>query len=219
MDMITKKYLEQNLNTPLKTLLKKMQEESFKSTYFGIPTIKSPLDFWIYMEIIHEIRPDVIIEIGNFKGGHALALAHALDNIGNGRIIGIDINHDDVSSVVKKHLRVQLMTGDACKSFPKVKSSIKEGEKVLIIEDSSHTYENTLDVLRTYNSLVTKGSYFIVEDGIINHGVDFPHEFKSGGPYEAIETFMKENDSFIIDRSKERFIITWNPKGYLKKIK
>jgi len=152
-------------------------------------------------------------------GGGTLALAHILDNIGSGRVIGLDINHDDVPLIVKEHPRIQLIRGDACGSFPKVKNLININEKVLIIEDSSHTYENTLNVLRTYNSLVSKGSYFIVEDSNINHGLDFPNEFLSGGSYEAIEEFVKENDDFIIDRTKERFVITWNPKGYLKKIK
>ena len=176
------------------------------------------MDFWIYMEIMYEIKPDVVIEIGTLKGGHTLALAHILDNIGKGRVIGLDINHDEVPLTVKKHPRIQLITGDACQSFSKVKSLIKQGEIVLIIEDSSHTYENTLNVLRTYNSLVSKGSYFIVEDSIIHHGLDFPGKFLSGGPYEAIEVFTKENNNFVIDRAKERFVITWNPKGYLRKV-
>jgi len=215
-----KKFLENNLQTSVKTLIKMMQCVIWaKNKYFGIPTGKSPEDFWVYMEIIYELQPDIIIEIGNFMGGSTLALAHILDNIGKGRIIGLDINHNDVPLTVKKHPRIRLITGDACELFPTVRDLITTGEKVLIIEDSSHTYKNTINVLRTYNSLVSKGSYFIVEDTIVNHGLDFPGEFLSGGPYEAVETFMKENDNFIIDRSREKFIITWNPRGYLKKIK
>lgn len=87
------------------------------------------------------------------------------------------------------------------------------------LQHSTHSYENTLNVLRTYNSLVSKGSCFIVEDSNINHDLVFPNEFRSGGPYEAIEEFVNENDDFIVDRTRERFVITWNPKGYLKKIK
>ena len=39
------------------------------------------------------------------------------------------------------------------------------------------------------------------------------------GPYEAIEAFTAENDDFVIDRDRERFLITWNPKGYLQRVK
>ena len=62
-------YLEQNLNIKLKHVLQLLEKETYNSTYFGIPTLKLPLDFWIYQELIYELQPDVIIEIGNFKGG------------------------------------------------------------------------------------------------------------------------------------------------------
>ena len=211
-----KKYVEQNRNTPLKLLLEYFQKETLKSTYFGIETWKFPIDFWIYTELVYEILPDVIIEIGNYKGGSALALAHMLDNIGKGRIIGLDINHDKIPLIVKNHPRITLITGDACASANKVKRIVKEGERVLIIEDSAHTYSNTLNVLRTFGSLVSKGSYFIVEDSICHHGLNVG---PNPGPYEAIESFLKENKNFISDREKERFLVTWNPKGYLKKIR
>jgi cephalosporin hydroxylase len=37
------------------------------------------------------------------------------------------------------------------------------------------------------------------------------------GPYEAVETFLRENNQFEADRGKESFVITWNPKGYLRR--
>jgi len=85
----------------------------------------------------------------------------------------------------------------------------------LVIEDSSHTYDNTLNVLNTYSELIKPGDYFIVEDGICHHGLSIGPK---PGPYEAIETFVNsETSDFKIDRSKESFLITWNPKGYLKR--
>ena len=42
--------------------------------------------------------------------------------------------------------------------------------------------------------------------------------FFEPGPYEAIEKFTEENKNFEIDREKESYLITWNPKGYLKRI-
>ncbi len=210
------KHMEENLDISLKDLIMHLQKESFKSTYFGVKAIKSPLDFWVYHELIYEIKPDIIIEIGNYKGGHTLALAHILDNLKNeGKVIGLDINHEGVPPIVKQHPKITLITGDACKNFQKVKDMIKNTDKVLILEDSAHTYENTLNILKTFNSLVTKGSWFIVEDSICHHGLDCG---PNPGPYEAIEDFIKENKNFEIDRLKERFLLTWNPKGYLRRI-
>ena len=85
---------------------------------------------------------------------------------------------------------------------------------VLVIEDSAHTYENTLQVLNLYSCFTKPGDYFIVEDSICHHGLDLGPK---PGPYEAIEEFVSKNNDFIIDRKKESFLITWNPKGFLKR--
>jgi len=209
-------FLEQNHDTSLKNVLELLEKETYNTTYFGIPTIKLPLDFWVYQEIIFKLKPDIIIEIGNYKGGHILALAHILDNIGKGKIIGIDIDQKSIPSIVKKHPRIKLIEGDACESFNKVKSLCKPKQIIMIIEDSSHSYDNTLNILRKYSSLVSLNSYFIVEDSICHHGLDIG---PNPGPYEAIIDFIRENHQFIIDRSKEKFLITWNIKGYLKRKK
>ncbi|MFA7485704.1 MAG: CmcI family methyltransferase, partial [Phycisphaerae bacterium] len=156
--------VEEHLDMPLKDVLQIMQRGVKKKTsYFGIKTLKNPLDFWVYQQIIYEIKPDVIIEIGNLAGGSALALAHFLDNMQKGRIIAVDIDHSLIDAKTKQHPRITLVTADAVASFETVKPMINEGEKVLIIEDSAHTYDNTLCVLEKFSSLVSVGSYFIIE--------------------------------------------------------
>lgn len=185
-----------------------------ETKYFGVTTYKNPLDAWVYQEIIFETQPDVIVEIGNKFGGSALMMAHWLDQIGNGKIIGVDRNHSRVPAIVREHPRITLIDGDGCDSFEAVQRLIEPHEWVMVIEDSSHTYENTLNVLRRYAKLVTPGNYFIVEDSIMNHGLK--RQIKRG-PYEAIETFLKENPYFVSDRERER-VVTWNPNGYLKRL-
>lgn len=178
-------------------------------------TQKFPLDAWIYQEILAEIEPDVIVEIGNFQGGGTLFLANMLDLIHKGRIIAIDI---DQSKIDFTHPRITWITGDANSPdvLMKVKSRVKPDEKVIVIEDSSHTYENTLSVLRNYAKLVSVGSYFIVEDGIIRYPfVEGPKP----GPYEATHQFLAENSDFAIDKKREKFRLTYNPDGYLLRVK
>lgn len=210
-------YLETSLDTPLREILPVMQERIVKhTTYFGVPALKNPLDFWIYQELLHAQRPDVVIEIGNCFGGSTLALAHLCDLLGHGRVIGLDILHDQIPALVRQHPRITLLEGDACAMFPQVREMIAPTENVLVIEDSSHTYENTLNVLRTFHSLIPVGGYFVVEDGICYHGLDLGPK---PGPYEAIESFVAEQPNFVIDRSREDFLITWNPKGFLQRIR
>jgi len=209
--------MEENLNMPMRQVLNIIQNRIMsKSTYFGVRAAKCPLDSWIYQEIIFETKPDIIIEIGNLYGGGTLALAHACDILGKGRVIGLDIDHSKIAPAVREHPRITLMHGDACGIFALVKKKISQNDTVLVIEDSSHTYENTLMVLQTYSQLIKPGQYIIVEDSICHHGLDVG---TAPGPYEAIEEFVAENRDFIIDRAKEEFLITWNPKGYLKRIR
>jgi cephalosporin hydroxylase len=208
--------MEDTLNLPIQNLLQIMQERIVKkTTYFGVRTLKGPIDYWVYQEIIYEQKPDFIIEIGNRFGGSTLALAHLCDLMRQGQVIGLDITHEDIHLKVIEHPRITLFEGDACLSFEKVRELVPLGANVLVIEDSAHTFENTLNVLNTFSPLVLKGGYFIVEDGICHHGLGVG---PNPGPYEAIEAFINQNSHFEIDREREAFFITWNPKGYLRRI-
>ncbi len=209
--------MEENLDLPLSEVLPIIQKRIMTTTsYHGVKTLKNPMDYWVYQELIYQIQPDVIVEVGNNWGGSTLALAHQLDLLGKGRVIGIDIEQSKIPAIVRNHPRITLIESPAVEAFPAVKELIAKDERVLVIEDSSHTYENTLNVLRLYNEFIHKGDYFIVEDTICHHGLDVG---PNPGPYEAVEAFIEENDQYVIDRSIESFLITWNPKGFLQKVK
>jgi cephalosporin hydroxylase len=60
------------------------------------------------------------------------------------------------------------------------------------------------------------GSYMIVEDSNVNGHPVFPDH--GPGPMEALDEFMKSSTNFEIDKSREKHLITFNPKGYLKRI-
>ncbi len=213
-----RRVLEDQLDLPLRELLKLMQKGMMQqSTYFGVQAWKCPTDFWIYQEILFETRPDVIIEIGCNRGGGTLALHHLCRNLGCGRVIGIDISLDKLASSVRETPGIEFIEADASQCFDEVRALVKPGERVMIIEDSSHSYENTLSLLQQYSALVQVGDYFIVEDSICDHGLVMS-EPPNRGPYEAIEAFIASNSDWVIDRDRERFLITWNPKGFLQRV-
>lgn len=208
-------YMEDLLDMPLRHALSIIQECLIhKTTYFGVGAQKNPMDAWVYQQILYETMPDVIIEIGTAYGGGTLYLAHLCDLLGKGRVIGLDLSHQNVPEIVRQHPRISLVEGDACQNFNAVEKMISNDDRILVIEDSSHTYDNTLSVLRLYSRLIKPGDYFIVEDSICHHGL---FAGPNPGPYEAIETFVTENKDFEIDRTREHFFITWNPKGYLRR--
>jgi cephalosporin hydroxylase len=209
-------YIEDALSKTLGEVLEIIQARiATDSTYFGIPCLRSPMDFWIYQEIIFTLKPDVIVEIGNHYGGSALSMAHLCDHLDNGQVIAVDIDHSRVVQIAKEHPRISFITGDACEVFDEVAEKCSKAASVMVIEDSSHEYQNTLNVLIKYSQLVTVGSYLIVEDSICHHGLNIG---PNPGPYEAISDFMIKNKHFHPDRKKEGFLITWNPKGYLKRV-
>ena len=220
-ERVVSRQLEDNLDQPLRNILSVFQAEIDNTSYCGIASAKNPLDFWTYQEIISQTKPAFIIDIGCGWGGTTLAFAHLCDGMGIGQIIAIDVR-DILPVRVRNHPRITFIKGDACAVFDQVKSIVGES-KVFIIEDASHVYEDTLNILRLYTTLL-KGSsykkmfscdYMVVEDTINCDGM------VEGGPrpgsLKAVEDFIKENTDFVHDRSRERFMITWNPKGFIRR--
>ena len=188
-------------------------------TWMGIPTLKNVLDLWVYQELIVKIKPDWIIEMGSFQGGSTLYLAQLLENIGHGRVLSIDIDHSQFKTV---HPRITMLTGST-QDAGVIKQVYQEcgDKKVMIIHDADHTKSMVLADLHSYADLVSKDSYFIVEDGIVDlfaQGTLLGDVMGGPGPLPAIREFIVADQRFVIDRQCERYLLTYNPNGYLKKI-
>jgi cephalosporin hydroxylase len=190
----------------------KRHKRTHNNTYWmGIHAIKPPGDLWVYQEIIYEKKPDVIIECGTKNGGTSLYMANICDIVGTGRVISIDIKERDVP----KHPRITYLIGDTAseESLKKAKTLIKQGDRVMVILDSDHSFEHVNRELAAYASLVTPGQYLIVEDSVVNGNPVF--EDFGPGPMESIEKFLPEHPEFTSDRSREKFWVTYSPKGFL----
>ena len=193
----------------------KLRETWVDTFWLGVPILKCPLDLWIYQEIIFEKRPDVIIESGTASGGSALFLASMCDLVNNGKVITIDIEDREDRP---QHERIVYLLGSSISKeiVSQVKGLISDKDEVMVILDSDHHKEHVLNEIRIYHKLITKGNYLIVEDTNINNHPVYP-EF-GPGPMEAVEEFLKENREFVADKNREKFYLTFNPKGYLIKI-
>jgi cephalosporin hydroxylase len=191
--------------------------QTWQNTFWlGIPVTKCPLDLWVYQEIIFKVKPDIIIECGTGKGGCALFMAQILDILNNGKVISIDI--EDVEGK-PLHKRIDYLLGSSTSEdiVTLVSGMIDSKEKVTVILDSDHHKEHVLNELRIYSRFVTKGSYLIVEDTNLNN---HPVRPKFGpGPMEAVSQFLRENKDFAVDSTQEKFYMTFNPNGYLVKIR
>ena|SRR5689334_4975503 len=187
----------------------------FARTYWmNVLCCKCPLDLWIYQEIIAELRPDLIIETGTLMGGSALYMAHLLDITGKGEIITIDIQ---ARTPRPDHPRIKYVTGSSTDAGL-IQSLLADrpDETRLVILDSDHSKAHVLNELHLLSPYVSLGSYLIVEDTNLNGHPAFPSFGE--GPYEAVEEFLSTRTDFAVDRSREKFLLTFNPKGYLKRI-
>ncbi len=202
-----------------KLYYKKDSHETFTPTntyWMGVQALKCPFDLWVYQEILYETKPDVIVECGTKRGGTSFYLASMCDLMGKGRVITVDIT---AFPDRPKHDRVTYLSGSSTSKEieDQVKDLIKEGEKVMVILDTIHRRNHVLNELRIYNKFVTRGNYLIVEDTNFNgHPVFCDY---GPGPMEALDLFLKENNDFVVDRGREKYMMTANPKGYLKRVK
>jgi cephalosporin hydroxylase len=187
----------------------------FTRTYWmKVPCEKCPLDLWIYQEIISEIRPDLIIETGTRFGGSALFMAHILDILGKGEIITIDIDYM-ISRPI--HPRVKYVHGSS--SDTNLIESVladRHDEARMVVLDSDHSKAHVLQELHLLAPYVSVGSYLIVEDTNINGHPIFPT--LGAGPYEAVEEFLETHKEFAVDEAREKFLMTFNPRGYLRRL-
>lgn len=192
------------------------------TTYAGVPVVKAPTDFFALQMLVFEHRPHWIIEIGNWQGGMLLAYSHWQRTIGGkGWTIGIDVAHDQLHpsfwQLARKGNGITLRTGRASDVFKAhLAGDARPEQRHLIVDDGSHTYDDTLEHLRLFSSLCNPGDWYVVEDTICHHGLDVG---PNPGPYEAVETFLAEDPSWQRDRRYEDlFGMTWNPGGWLKKL-
>jgi cephalosporin hydroxylase len=184
--------------------------------WMGTDMQKCPMDLFMYQEILYECKPDLIIEFGSWHGGSALYLAHLCDILNHGMVLTVDINR---FMGFPQHTRIMYLTGNSVSAdITKMVKGVAEGfRRVMVILDSDHSKAHVQKELEIYSELVTPQQYMIVEDcNVHGHPVREDHP---AGPYEAVEAWLPKNPDFVRDEACERFLLTFNPGGYLRRIK
>jgi cephalosporin hydroxylase len=188
----------------------------------GIEMLKNPCDLWMMLELICRVRPSVLIETGTHYGGSALYFAEMATLLGQPcSVITVDINpklayrpEDHGIFPVVGYSTDRRVVGEVS-SILRDKLSQRPGP-VMVTLDSDHTQENVADELEIYSPHVTPGSYLIVEDTNVNGHPASPDH--GPGPWEAVHVFLSRNQSFQIDLSCQRHLLTFFPHGWLKRV-
>jgi cephalosporin hydroxylase len=184
-----------------------------QTRWLGSRALKNPLDLWIYQEIINETRPDVIVETGTAHGGSAAYLASICELLESGEVISIDIA--PVSPDYPKHPRITYLGGRSSTVDEVVKDVRKrtEGKRTMVILDSDHSERHVTAELEVYAPLVSPGCFLLVEDTII--GLVDRDELP--GPAQAVKKFLSRSGDFEVDTTRERYLLTSLPGGYLRR--
>lgn len=190
--------------------------QTWKNTrWLSVNAYKTPLDLWIYQELVVALKPQLVIETGTNMGGSALFLATVCDAIGYGEIVSID---SESRAGRPAHDRVTYLIGSsvAPETLDAVALCARGKEPVMVILDSDHSREHVLAELRHYAGFVTPGSYLIVEDTNLNGHPVVPNF--GPGPMEAVQDFLGERDDFKTDSEQEKFMLSFQPGGYLRRV-
>lgn len=193
--------------------------------WLGHQVAKCPLDLWVYQEVLWQTAPTVIVETGSSIGGSALFFASIFDlmdayrpgpeaqrrtvgMVGSGRIVSVDKDPYPDSQPV--HPRVTFMVGDAAGDAMarRVAAAVADEPRVMVALDSLHTYEHVARELALYGPLVTPGCYLVVEDTADLGGREAVHDY-----------VVASDDAFVIDKTKEKHLLTFNPDGWLRRVR
>ena len=204
---------------------------SYNFSWMGRPIIQFPQDMIAMQEIIWSVKPQLIIETGIAHGGSLIFYASMLELLGgDGTVLGVDIDirqHNRVE--IEKHpmfKRIKMIEGSSIDKdiVGQVYRFAKGKSPLLVVLDSLHTHAHVWEELNVYSPLVTKGSYLVVFDTVVE---DMPDDFfqdrpwgRGNNPKTAVWEFLKFNDRFEVDKEIEnKLLITVAPDGYLRCIK
>lgn len=175
-------------------------------TWFGLPVLQLPEDLVRMQELIYRVKPQVIIETGVFQGGSMLFYASLLEALGQGRVIGIDLQiPPSVRRNIEAHplsARISLIEASSIETstLDRVKQAVGAAGPVLVILDSDHSRRHVAAELEMYAPLVTPGSWIVVADGYMKDISDVPRalpEWKTDNPFEAAREFAARHPEFL----------------------
>jgi cephalosporin hydroxylase len=185
--------------------------------WLGTNTQRAPTDLFVYQEIVARTRPDWIIETGTMTGGRALYLASICELLGTGRVLSIDVKQMDE---LPQHPRITYFEGRPHdpETIERVRNLVgKDPRGLVVLGSQPMTHLRAQAEFKAYREFVGVGSYVVVENTIYNGHPVWPGH--GPGPNEAAKRILAENGDFAADTSLERFGVTFNPGGYLKRIR
>ena len=174
----------------------------------------APTDMVVYQELLASVRPEWVIDVGTRNGGRALFLGSICDLLDHGRVISVGDGDADRPG----HERVTYVQRSPHEpaTVDVVRDHIGAEPRALVVLGSRTGAPRTVQQFENFAPFVPVGSYVIVEDTIVNGHPVWPGF--GAGPTEAVRRILAEHGEFMQDTTLERFGLTFNPGGFLKRI-
>ncbi len=200
---------------------------SYVWTWLGLPIIQMPTDIVVMQEIIWAERPQIIVETGVARGGSLIMYASILQLVGEGRVIGVDVdirphNHVAIEEHPMAH-RIDLIQGSSTDEavVERVRAAVGAAERVMVVLDSDHVHDHVLAELRAYAPMVTPGQFLVVADTVVEHlpiQEHRPRRWHPGNsPGSALDAYLRECDRFVPDEYiNGKLVMSQSPGGYLR---
>ena len=186
-----------------------------EARWLGHPVNRYPADLHVYQELISELRPGLVVLVADDDGlaGRALFAASVCDELGAGHVVAVG-GADPADR--PEHPRITHLAGPP--EDPVVASHVAalapDAAEALVILGVGHV-TRVVDAFEHYAPLVPVGGYVVVENTVVN-GRPVVSGF-GPGPHEAVVTILGRHPDFVADRTRERYTVTFNGGGYLRR--
>ena len=193
-----------------------------ESRYWGRLILQTPVDLWLFTELIEKTNPSVIVEVGMLEGGFFEWLYDATSHIEcleNRRAIIFGIDIETPSGIVKRR-RVRVREVDsifATKELHAVglRSAIDLSRKrldnrpVIFILDDDHAPAHVYKELESYSAICKPGDWIVVCDTVPVQGLAW-----------TVSSWLEtaEGREFVAE-PVDRFGLSNHRGGWLRKVK
>ncbi len=208
---------------------------SYNFYWLGRPVIQYPTDIVRIQQLIWDVKPDLIVETGIAHGGSLILSASILElaaldgGAAEAHVLGVDI---DIRSYNREAIlahpmsrRITMIEGSS--TDPNIVAQVSErarnSRRTMVFLDSNHTHEHVLRELELYAPLVSKDSYCVVFDTVVEElpegTVDDRPWDKGNNPMTAVDEFLRGNANFVVDdQIDNQLLISAAPRGYLRRV-
>lgn len=191
-----------------------LQSQGYKrgQRWRGVPLGKTAWDVCIYQQLLQELRPKTVIELGTGLGGSALFFLDQCRTFGlDATVVTLDVNKKDIDKQLFREKEIEFVEGDVAdiaRLLPRRR--LRElPHPWLVIEDSHMEIPR---ILKHLEPEMAVGDYLVVED--VPNAAKSSHELREGLLALPSGTFVV--DTFYTDMFGRN--ATCSPDAIFKKV-